>query len=127
MKTPSNYPLNVKATLEHTLATRVSFEELSDIHAAASASGVTGSHWLREAAIAHLGRGRASKLPPLESTILAEIMALRLIVLNLYPHAIAGLSLTTLHTLMAYAESNKHLEVAKLLADIKGGAGSLNT
>jgi hypothetical protein len=116
MKPHMDKPLTVKTPLEHTLATRVTSEELSDIRAAAFACGVTTSHWLRNAAIACLQRNDGSQHAPLESTILAEIMGLRLVVLNLFPHAIPGLSLANLHSVMAHAESGKHLEVARLLS-----------
>jgi hypothetical protein len=124
MKPRSNCPLNVKAQLQHPVATRVTSEELSDIHAAAFACGVTTSQWLRNAAIACLKRNDGSQHAPLESTILAEIMGLRLVVLNLFPHAIPGLSLANLHSVMAHAESGKHLEVARLFSRTKDGPDS---
>jgi len=124
MKPHLDKSLKVKTPLEHTLATRVTFEELYDIRTAAFACGVTTSHWLRDAAIAFLKRNDGSQHAPLEPTILAEIMGLRLVVLNLYPHAIPGLSLANLHSVMAHAESVKHLEVARLLSRIKDDSDS---
>jgi hypothetical protein len=125
MKPQSNCPLNGKTPLEHTVATRVTFEELSDIRAAASACGVSSSHWLRSAALAHLNLDGASHRTPLESAVLAEVMCLRTILVNLVAQPGYGLPTSTVNFVIAHAESVKHSEVAKLLARSKGGLDSI--
>jgi hypothetical protein len=124
MRLQSENSVRSPTSRDYTLATRVTSKELRDIGAAAFARGVTNSHWLRNAAIAYLKQDDTPVRASLELTILTEIMALRLVVLNLYPHAIPGLSLASLHSLMAYADSSKHLEVVKLLARTKEGSVS---
>jgi hypothetical protein len=122
MKSQSNYPLNEKIPLEHTIATRVSSEELTDIRASASACGVTSSHWLRSAAIAYLNREGSSRTTPLESVVLAEVLCLRMILLNLFANL--GLPTATLHFVMRNANSVKHSEVARVLRETKGDLDS---
>jgi hypothetical protein len=122
MKSQSNYPLNEKIPLEHTLATRVSSEELSDIRAAAMSRGVTNSQWLRSAAMAYLNRDGAFQSTPLESVVLAEVMCLRMILLNLFANL--GLPTATLHFVMRNANLVKHSEVARVLRETKWDSDS---
>jgi hypothetical protein len=106
------------------MATRLSSEELSAICSAASASGVTSSHWLRSAALNQLNRERASHCNPLDSVVLAEVMCLRTILLNLVAQPHFGLPTATVHHVIAYAESAKYAEVAKLLTRSNGELNS---
>jgi hypothetical protein len=45
-------------------------------------------------------------------------MGLRLLVLNLFPAAIPGLAHQSLYQIMAFAESAKHREAAKICAHL---------
>jgi hypothetical protein len=98
-----------------TLATRLSSSEMRAVKAAAESAGITRSEWLRNAAVAHVDQSNGVSPHSLESTVLAEIMGLRLLVLNLFPAAIPGFAHQSLYQIMAYAESAKHREAAKVL------------
>jgi hypothetical protein len=54
---------------------------------------------------------------PLESMVLAEVMCLRMILLNLFANL--GLPTATLHFVMRNANSVKHSEVARVLRETK--------
>jgi hypothetical protein len=97
------------------LATRLSSSEMQAVEAAAEARGITRSQWLRSAAVAYLNRSSEVHPPAIESTILTEVMGLRLLVLNLFPAATPGLALETLRQIMIYAETAKHIEAAKVV------------
>jgi hypothetical protein len=111
MRTPAEVP--TKVLYSETLATRLSAAEMRAVEAAALTCGISRSQWLRDAALAHLQQsGHTSRISS-ESVVLSELMALRLLILNLFPAAIPGLPLESIRQIMAYADSRKHVEAAK--------------
>jgi hypothetical protein len=62
-----------------TVSTKVSEEEYTQLEKQAQARGVTVSEWCREALLATMEKPLAS---PAEQTILAEVLALRMLYLN---------------------------------------------
>ncbi len=66
-----------------TIATRLPPEEMKAVEATAKAAGKSCSEWLRDAAIAHLNRPVRSRKPMPNPTPLAEVLALRSVVVNL--------------------------------------------
>jgi hypothetical protein len=109
---PSTQPDSLR---EVTLATRLSIGEMRSIEADAAARGITRSNWLRNAASAYLNGVSPTTRVSLESRLLEEVMALRLIVLNLFPHAVSGLSIQAVKQIMVFADSAKHAEAAEVL------------
>jgi hypothetical protein len=96
-----------------TLATRLSTAEMCAVEAAAVAAGIR-SEWLREAVLAHLDRRDQPGKLSSHAVLLAEIMGLRLMMLNLFPAAIPGLAHESVRQIMAFAESRKRAEAAKV-------------
>jgi hypothetical protein len=75
-----------------TLSTKVSEEEFRDLEAAASKGGLTLSEWCREALLASVNRQEPKSVTDSAATgqvtLLAELVALRAILLNvLFRHA----------------------------------------
>jgi hypothetical protein len=101
-----------------TLATRMNNAEMQAVEAAAKAVGMTRSEWLRETVVARLQQTDQAAPATLERSLLAEILALRLLILNMFAAAVPGFALTSLRQIMAYADSAKHAEVAKLLRNL---------
>ena len=97
------------------VSTRLSPSEMAAVDAAVGAAETSRSSWLREAALSHLGQPDPTPHLSLESTVLAEIMSLRLVLINLFAAATPGLALQTMHQIMNFAESTKHAEAAKVL------------
>ena len=98
-----------------TLATRLNDAEVRAVEVAAEAGGITRSQWLRDTVVARL---RQTDQAPRVTLELAEILALRLLILNMFAAAVPGFALTSLRQIMAYADSAKHAEVAKLLRNL---------
>lgn len=71
-----------------TVSTKVSEEENAQLEALAEARGLTMSEWCREVLLGELNAA------PAEETMLAEIMALRMIVLNGFYKLVQGEKLT---------------------------------
>ncbi|MGH9638460.1 MAG: plasmid mobilization protein [Bryobacteraceae bacterium] len=67
-----------------TVSTKVSEEENAQLEALAETRGLTMSEWCREVLLGEL------KAAPTEETMLAEIMALRMIVLNAFYKLVQG-------------------------------------
>jgi hypothetical protein len=101
-----------------TLATRLNDAEIRAVEVAAEAGGITRSQWLRDTVVARLRQTDQAPRVTLELPILAEILALRLLILNMFAAAVPGVALTSLRQIMAYADSAKHAEVAKLLRNL---------
>jgi hypothetical protein len=85
------------------------------VEAAAEAGVITRSQWLRSAVVAYLNRSSEVHPRTIESTILTEVMGLRLLVLHLFPAATPGLALETLRQILIYADAAKHIEAAKAM------------
>jgi len=98
-----------------TIATRLPLEEMKAVEAAAKAAGKTCSEWLRGAAIAHLNRPvRTGKLMP-DPTLLAEILALRLVLVNLLLAATPELSKDAVQRIVTLADSTKQGKAEEIL------------
>jgi len=98
-----------------TLATRVSSAEMLAVEAAARAGGITRSEWLRDAALAHLHQPNPKPPISLESTVLTEIMGLRLLLLNILPPVIPGFTGESLQKIMRFADSLKREQAEGIL------------
>ena len=106
-----------------TVATRITPEELREVEAAAEKSGKTLAVWLRELAL------KAAREGPADSTelLLAEVMALRYMLLNFF-HAAATaqsegkyLLPESVVKIRDKAEARKLADARKLLADFLTG------
>jgi len=104
-----------------TLATRVSSAEMQAVEGAARAAGITRSKWLRDAALAHINSLDPTLQISLESTILAEIMGLRLLFLNILPAAIPGFTGESLQKIMRFADSTKRGQAEGILRRVFEG------
>jgi hypothetical protein len=100
------------------LATRLSETEMrAAVDAAAGADGLNRSEWLRNAAIAHLHQADQPSRIALDSIVLAELMGMRLLILNLFAATNPGLPLVSLRQVMAHADSAKHVEAARVCTE----------
>jgi len=106
------------------LATRVTSTEMQAIEAAAASGGATRSEWLRASALAYLQRLNNTPPTVIEPMILEEILALRLLTLNLFAAATPGLALQTVHQIMVHADSSKHLEATRVVSRAGGNQTS---
>ncbi len=98
-----------------TIATRLPPEEMKAVDAAAKAAGKTCSEWLRDAAIAHLNRPvRTKKVMP-DPTLLAEILALRSVLVNLLSAAVPELPKDAVQRIVTYADSIKQGKADEIL------------
>jgi hypothetical protein len=99
------------------IATRLTETEFSEVETAANSAGKKVAEWLREAA---LTQARTEEKAPTDPVLLAEILALRDLVLNLFAVASKGpLSDETLRKISAYADSIKGQKTEELLARIR--------
>lgn len=104
------------------IATRLTEAEFSEVEAAANSAGKKVAEWLREAA---LTQARTGENAPTDPVLLAEILALRDLVLNLFAVASKGpLSEETLRKISAYADSIKGQKTEELLARIRAQSPS---
>jgi hypothetical protein len=103
-----------------TVATRLNSSEMRAVEAAAEAGGITRSEWLRDAALSHLHQPDPMPCPSLDTILLAEIMGLRLLVLNLFPAAIPGFALESLRQIIAYADAAKHTAASNIVCRLSG-------
>lgn len=101
------------------IATRITEAEFLEIESAASAQGKKVGEWLRDAALAQ-SRGRnAGETDPV---LLAELMAIRTLVVNLFASASKGpLSEESIRKMTAYADSIKLQRAEEFLASRKEG------
>lgn len=99
------------------LATRLSETEMRAVDAAAGRDGLNRSEWLRNAAIAHLHQADQPSRIALDSIVLAELMGMRLLILNLFAATNPGLPLVSLRQVMAHADSAKNVEAARVCAE----------
>lgn len=99
------------------LATRLSETEMRAVDAAAGTDGLNRSEWLRNAAIAYLHHADQPFKIALDSIVLAELMGMRLLILNLFAATNSGLPLLSLQQIMAHADSAKHVEAARVCAE----------
>lgn len=101
------------------IATRITETEFTEIELAASSEGKKVAEWLREAALAQARRRRAGETDPV---LLAELMAVRTLLVNLFASASKGqLSEESIRKMTAYADSIKLQKAEEFLAGRKDG------
>jgi hypothetical protein len=128
-KPPSLIPPTVPAarTSEkyrtNSIGTRLSEAELSQVEAAAASAGKKVGEWLRDAALAQArSSGHTDKTDPI---LLAELMAMRTLILNLFAAASKGpLTDESLRKMLAYADSVKQQKADEFLVKLKVKNGS---
>ena len=101
------------------IATRITEKEFIEVETAALAEGKKVAEWLREAALAQ-ARGR--HVDQTDPVLLAELMAVRTLLVNLFASASNG-SLTeeSIRKMAAYADSIKLQKAEEFIADRKDG------
>jgi uncharacterized protein (DUF1778 family) len=101
------------------IATRLTDTEYAEIESAAASAGKKVAEWLREAALAQARTAGEEK--PTDSVLLAELMALRSLIVNLFAVASKGpLSDETLRKISTYADAIKDQKAEELLARKRG-------
>jgi len=92
------------------IGTKVTPEEYARIHALAGEQPI--SEWVRAALL------RASEPPPADAIVLAELLALRTILLNLHFHLCSGTPVTaeTMQRLIEHADHDKRQQAEARLA-----------
>ena len=104
------------------IATRLTEAEFAEVDAAAGRAGKKTAEWLREAALAQArSSGDADKTDPI---LLAELMAIRTLILNLFSAASKGpLTDESLRKMLAYADSVKQQKADEFIAKLRGKNG----
>ena len=101
------------------IATRITETEFAEIESAASVQGKKVAEWLREAALTQARGRRPNETDPV---LLAELMAIRTLVVNLFASASKGpLSEESIRKMTAYADSIKLQKAEEFLASRKEG------
>ena len=96
------------------IATRLTDAEFAEIESAASRAGKKVAEWLREAALAQARATGEEKTT--DTVLLAELMALRSLIVNLFAVASKGpLSDETLRRISTYADAIKDQKAEELL------------
>jgi hypothetical protein len=102
--------------------TRLTEAEFADAEAAASSEGMSVSAWIREAILARLSAAQNVNTDPI---VLAELMAIRALIVNLFAAASKGpLTDESLRKMQAYADSIKEQKAGEFLTKLKGGNGA---
>jgi uncharacterized protein (DUF1778 family) len=97
------------------IATRLTDAEFAEVEYAASSAGKKVAEWLREAALAQARATGEEKTT--DTVLLAELMALRSLIVNLFAVASKGpLSDETLRRVSTYADAIKDQKAEELLA-----------
>ncbi len=100
------------------IATRITEAEFAEVEAAAARTGKKVSEWLRDAALAQARTSQADQTDPV---LLAELMAIRTLVLNLFASASKGpLTDESVRKMSAYADSIKQQKAEEFLASRRG-------
>jgi uncharacterized protein (DUF1778 family) len=106
----------------NSIGTRLSEAELSEVEAAAASAGKKVGEWLRDAALAQARSVPAQNTDPI---LLAELMAIRTLILNLFAAASKGpLTDESLRKMLAYADSVKQQKADEFLVKLRGKNGS---
>lgn len=101
------------------ISTRITETEFEEVESAAAADGKKVAEWLREAALAQARRRRTGETDPF---LLAELIAVRNLLVNFFASASKGLlSEESIRKMVAYADSIKLQKAEELLADRKDG------
>lgn len=104
------------------IATRLTEAEFAEVESAAAKAGKKISEWLRDAALI---QAHAAEEESTDTTLLAEILGMRALMLNLFAQASQGpLSTEDLRKISTYADSIKERKVQELLAqrDLPNGS-----
>ena len=105
----------------NSIGTRLSEAELSEVEAAAASAGKKVGEWLREAALARARSASAGTDP----ILLAELMAIRALILNLFAAASKGpLTDESLRKMLVYADSVKQQKADEFLVKLRAGGGA---
>ena len=105
----------------NSIGTRLSEAELSEVEAAAASAGKKVGEWLREAALAQ-ARSVPADTDPI---LLAELMAIRTLILNLFAAASKGpLTDESLRKMLVYADSVKQQKADEFLVKLRAGGGA---
>lgn len=104
------------------VGTRLTQAEFAEVEAAATHAGKKVGEWLRDAALA---QARAVSDRDTDPILLAELMAIRTLILNLFAAASKGpLTDESLRKMLAYADSVKQQKANEFLAKLRVRNGS---
>jgi hypothetical protein len=102
--------------------TRLTEGEFSEAEAAAAREGMSVSAWIREAILDRLSAAQSVNTDPI---LLAELMAIRALILNLFAAASKGpLTDESLRKMQAYADSVKQQKADEFLAKLRARSGA---
>jgi hypothetical protein len=102
--------------------TRLTEAEFAEVEAAAAGEGTNISAWIRDAILARLHAAQGANTDPV---LLAELMAIRTLILNLFAAASKGpLSDESLRKMLVYADSVKQQKADEFLVKLKAGGGT---
>ena len=97
------------------IATRLSPAEMAEVANDAKRLGITRSAWLRQVVQQSLAQPSPSSATPVVSILLAELLALRQIVGDLFANAAVGLPASTVVQIMQNADAKKKSRAEALL------------
>jgi hypothetical protein len=101
--------------------TRLTEAEFAEVEAAAADEGTNISAWIREAILARFSAAQRVNTDPI---LLAELMAIRALILNLFAAASKGpLTDESLLKMQAYADSVKQQKADEFLTKLRAGSG----
>jgi hypothetical protein len=101
--------------------TRLTETEFAEVEAAAADEGTNISAWIREAILARLSAAQRVNTDPI---LLAELMAIRALILNLFAAASKGtLTDESLRKMQTYADSVKQQKADEFLTKLRAGSG----
>jgi len=102
--------------------TRLTEAEFAEVEAAAADEGTNISAWIREAILARLSAAQRVNTDPI---LLAELMAIRALILNLFAAASKGpLTDESLRKMQTYADSVKQQKADEFLTKLRAGSGA---
>ena len=102
--------------------TRLTEAEFAEVEAAAADEGTNISAWIREAILARLSAAQRVNTDPI---LLAELMAIRSLILNLFAAASKGpLTDESLRKMQTYADSVKQQKADEFLTKLRAGSGA---
>jgi hypothetical protein len=102
--------------------TRLTEAEFAEVEAAAADEGTNISAWIREAILARLSAAQRVNTDPI---LLAELMAIRSLILNLFAAASKGpLTDESLRKMLVYADSVKQQKADEFLVKLRAGGGA---
>jgi hypothetical protein len=102
--------------------TRLTEAEFAEVEAAAAGESMSVSAWIREAILARLSAAQRGNTDPI---LLAELMAIRALILNLFAAASKGpLTDESIRKMQAYADSVKQQKAEEFLTKLRAGSGA---